>query len=146
MSNQEEPAFATTLMVRDACMCLHLQRAARSVARLYDEALRPLDLTNGQFSILMALNRPEPPAMGAVASLLALDRTSLTANLKPLARRGLARIDIDVEDRRSRRIALTAKGRALLSEALPIWSRTQAAVERLVSDAETVRVELRALS
>lgn len=146
MSNQEEPAFATTLAVRDACMCLHLQRAARSVARLYDEALRPLDLTNGQFSILMALNRPEPPAMGAVASLLALDRTTLTANLKPLARRGLASIEVDAKDRRSRRIALTVEGRALLSKALPIWSRTQAAVERLVSDAETVRVELRALS
>jgi len=47
--------------VRDTCLCLHLQRAARAVARRFDEALRPLGLTSGQFSLLMSLNRPEPP-------------------------------------------------------------------------------------
>jgi DNA-binding MarR family transcriptional regulator len=146
MSNHEGPPYETTLLVRDACICLHLQRAARSVARLYDEALRPVGLTNGQFSIMMALNRPEPPAMGAVASVLALDRTTLTANLKPLARRGLVSVDVDPEDRRSRRIALTDAGRKLLADAVPLWTAKQDEVERLVTDAEAVRRELRALS
>src|SRR5690554_226300 len=106
--------FATTLHVRDACMCLHLQRAARSVARAFDEALRPVGLTNGQFSLLMSLNRPEPPLMGDVASLLAMDRTTLTAMLKPLDRRGLLEIAKDDNDRRGRRLMLTSEGRALL--------------------------------
>ena len=67
------------------------QRAARALARRFDAAFRPLGLTSGQFSLLMSLNRPEPPTMGAVAALLAMDRTTLTAALKPLERRGLVR-------------------------------------------------------
>ncbi len=81
--------FAVTLAVRDTCLCLHVQRAARALARRFDDALRPLGLTNGQFSLLMSLNRPEPAGMGGVAALLAMDRTTLTAALKPLVRRGL---------------------------------------------------------
>src|ERR687889_2149369 len=96
--------FETTLEVRDTCLCLHVQRAARALARRFDEALRPLGLTNGQFSLLMALNRPEPPTIGNVAALLAMDRTTLTANLKPLERRGLVAVRIDSTDRRSRRL------------------------------------------
>ncbi|MGF2508118.1 MarR family winged helix-turn-helix transcriptional regulator, partial [Ralstonia pseudosolanacearum] len=72
----------TTLLVRDTCLCLHVQRAARTLARRFDEALRPLDLTNGQFSLLISLNRPQPASMGEVAELLAMDRTTLTAALK----------------------------------------------------------------
>jgi len=74
---------------RDACLCLHVQRAARALERRFDDALRPIGLTNGQFSIMMSLNRPKAPAMGAVASLLGMDRTTLTAALKPLQSRRL---------------------------------------------------------
>jgi hypothetical protein len=73
---------ARTLEVRDACLCLHVQRAARALARRFDEAFRPLNLTNGQFSLLMSLNRPQPPSIGSAASPLAMDRTTLTAALK----------------------------------------------------------------
>jgi DNA-binding MarR family transcriptional regulator len=138
--------FEVTLRVRDACLCLHAQRAARALARRYDAALRPLGLTSGQFSLLMALNRPEPPAMGEVASLLAMDRTTLTANLKPLERRGLLAVAPDSADRRSRRLELTEPGRALLARALPAWERTQAEAERLLADPGHLRAGLRALS
>src|ERR1700720_3325336 len=93
------PTFETTLEVRDSCLCLHVQRAARALARRFDDALRPLGLTNGQFSLLMSLNRPKPPGMAAVASLLAMDRTTLTAALKPLERRGLVKVMADRLDR-----------------------------------------------
>ncbi|HKE21433.1 MAG TPA: MarR family transcriptional regulator [Bryobacteraceae bacterium] len=112
---------------------MHLQRAARSLARRFDEAFRPLELTNGQFSILMSLNRPEPPPMGSVADLLAMDRTTLTAALKPLERRGLVRIAKHEIDRRSRILILTAKGRALLVRAAPIWKQTHAEIEERLS-------------
>ncbi|TDH60730.1 MarR family transcriptional regulator [Dankookia rubra] len=138
--------FEVTLRVRDACLCLHAQRAARALARRYDAALRPLGLTSGQFSLLMALNRPEPPAMGEVASLLAMDRTTLTANLKPLERRGLLAVTPDGADRRSRRLELTELGRTLLACALPAWERTQAEAERLLADPGHLRTGLRALS
>jgi hypothetical protein len=77
MSKSIDVPFSKTILVRDTCLCLHVQRAARALARRFDEALRPVGLTNGQFSLLMSLNRPAPPAMGSVASLLAMDRTTL---------------------------------------------------------------------
>ncbi|WP_430398069.1 MarR family winged helix-turn-helix transcriptional regulator [Ferrovibrio sp.] len=140
--------YETTIMVRDTCLCLHVQRAARAVARRFDEALRPLDLTNGQFSLLMSLNRPEPPGMAPVAELLAMDRTTLTANLKPLERRGLLRVEVDADDRRQRRLILTDAGRALLAAAMPIWTSTHAVLDPLVaaSGLEDFRSDLRALS
>lgn len=140
-----EPCYSTTLEVRDACLCLHLQRAARAVARRFDAALRPLGLTSGQFSLLMSLNRPEPPTIGSVSALLAMDRTTLTANLKPLERRALVRVTVDPADRRSRRLSLTLAGRLLLAAALPAWRETQAAIEGRLSGADRLRADLRAL-
>ena len=121
--------FEATLLVRDHCLCLHVQRAARALARRFDEAFRPFDLTNGQFSLLMSLNRPVPPPMGPVANLLAMDRTTLTAALKPLERRGLVKVAQDKNDRRSRILILTARGKELLAEAMPIWQKVHADLE-----------------
>ena len=146
MSNPKPVTFETTLRVRDACLCLHLQRAARSVARRFDAAFRPLGLTNGQFSLLMAVNRPDAPTMGRVAALLAMDRTTLTAALKPLERRGLLAVDVDAADRRSRRLALTPAGRALLAAAVPIWEAQHRAIERCLAAADRLREDLHALS
>jgi DNA-binding MarR family transcriptional regulator len=140
--------FDTALRIRDECFCLHVQRAARAVGRRYDEALRPYGLTNGQFSLLMSLNRPEPATMGPVAKLLAMDRTTLTAALKPLERRALVEVAADPKDRRSRHLILTETGRALLAQAVPAWRATQNDIEALLAaaEAESFRGELRALS
>ena len=121
---------------------------AASLARRFDEALRPLGLTNGQFSLLMSLNRPEPPGMAPVASLLAMDRTTLTAALKPLERKGLVKVMIDPSDRRSRRLKLTPEGSTLLAAATPVWESTHQEVEALLHDGDPdgLRKNLRALS
>lgn len=146
-SSSADLPFTSTLHVRDTCICLHLQRAARTVARRFDDALRPAGLTNGQFSLLMSLNRPEPPLMRDVASLLAMDRTTLTAMLKPLARRGLLAIAEDKEDRRGRRLHLLPEGRELLIKALPLWTEEEKLVETeiLRSDPATFRETLRSI-
>ncbi len=115
--------FSTTVHVRDTCLCLHVQRAARALARRFDNALKPLGLNNGQFSLMMALNRPQPAPMGPVAEVLAMDRTTLTAAVKVLERRGLVETLPHPDDRRSRLMRLTSEGTALLSQALPIWER-----------------------
>jgi DNA-binding MarR family transcriptional regulator len=140
MSRAGSVSFDTTLRVRDCCLCLLVQRAARALARRFDEALRPLGLTNGQFSLMMSLNRPEPPGMASVASLLAMDRTTLTAALKPLERRGLVKVAADPRDRRSRRLSLTATGNALLASAMPVWEQTHRDVESLLKDGDPDRL------
>ncbi|MDK1490628.1 MarR family winged helix-turn-helix transcriptional regulator [Sinorhizobium sp. 7-81] len=148
MSKSPPIPFSTTLFVKDTCLCLHVQRAARALARQFDEALRPLDITNGQFSLMMSLNRSEPPSMSAVASLLAMDRTTLTAALKPLERRGLVEVFVDSTDRRLRRLRLTAEGGRLLAEAVPIWKDTHEAVDRRLGEggADRLRSDLLALT
>ncbi len=136
------------MRVRDTCLCLHAQRAARALGRRFDEALKPVGITNGQFSILMSLNRPEPPTIGSVSALLAMDRTTLTANLKPLERRGLLEVKVDPADKRSRRLVLTAAGQEVLVSAMPIWEKTHAELHALIagSDIERLLSDLRVLS
>ncbi|ABA80724.1 MarR family transcriptional regulator [Rhodobacter sphaeroides] len=130
MSKEPAAPFSMTPLIRDRCLCLGAQRAARTLARHFDEAFRPFGLRSGQFSLLVALNRPEPPAMAEVAEVLAVDRTTLTAALKPLERRGLLQVRPDAGDRRLRRLALTEAGRGLLGRAIPVWEETMAALER----------------
>lgn len=134
--------------VRDRCLCLQLQRAARTIGRLFDEALRPVGLTNGQFSLLVSLNRPQAPRIGDVAGPLAMDRTTLTANLKPLERRGLLSVEADSADRRSRRLRLTEEGRELLKDAVPIWRAAHDRIDHLLpsGNAETLKADLMALT
>jgi DNA-binding MarR family transcriptional regulator len=132
MSIPPDDFFNFTLHVRDNCLCLHVQRAARALARRFDEAFRPLGITHGQYSLLNSLNRPQPASMTSVSTLLAMDRTTLTANLKVLERKGLVKIAVSKEDKRSRLLSLTAAGKALLAQAAPIWKKEHAAIERLL--------------
>jgi DNA-binding MarR family transcriptional regulator len=146
MPKRASPPLEVARSVRDTCLCFHIQRAARSVARRFDEAFRPLGLTSGQFTLLMSLSRGEPRNLGTVAAALAMDRTTLTANLKPLERRGLVTVRVDEADRRSRLLSLTPSGRRLIAAAMPLWRQTQAAIERLVAGPDRLRSDLRALS
>lgn len=148
MSKSKTVSRETTIHVRDTCLCLHVQRAARALARHFDDAFRPLGLTNGQFSLMMALNRPEPPSIGPVAEFLAMDRTTLTAALKSLERRGLVEVAPDPDDKRTRRMRLTRDGRDVLARAVPIWERAHAELDQRLPphEADALRRTLNALS
>ena len=76
MTRKENDLAEATIHIRDNCLCLHAQRAARALARRFDDALRPYGITSGQFSLLNVLNRREPVAMGPVAKFLAMDRST----------------------------------------------------------------------
>ena len=128
MSNRKIISKDIARSVAEACLCLHVQRAARALARHFDDVFRPLDLTSGQYSLLMSLNRPAP-TMGDTADFLAMDRTTLTAALKPLERRGLVRIAADARDRRIKRLSLTPSGNAVLSKAYALWQEFHGAIE-----------------
>jgi len=137
--------FSTTLLVRDTCLCLHVQRAARALARRFDAALKPVGLTNGQFSLLMSLNRPDAPGVpkatvGSVAELLGMDRTTLTAAARILFDRGLLVLESEPEDKRSKVLKLTAEGRRVLAAAVPIWIREHKAIELGLGDGEANRL------
>jgi DNA-binding MarR family transcriptional regulator len=65
-----------------------------------------------------------------------MDRTTLTAALKPLERDGLVAIARDPGDRRNRLLRLTDKGRETLATAIPIWRDLHGAIEAGVAGLE----------
>ena len=132
---------------RATCLCFHAQRAARSLGRRFDEAFRKIGLTNGQYSLLAALSQRQTISIGGLATVLGMDRTTMTAALKPLTRRRLVKVTIDPADRRNRLVAVTKPGAATLAKARPIWRATHGEVEKLLTagGADRLRRDLRAL-
>ncbi len=115
------------------------------LARRFDAALKPVGLTNGQFSLLMSLNRPDAPGVpratvGSVAELLGMDRTTLTAAARVLYGRGLLTLEAEPDDRRSKVLKLTAEGMRVLAAAVPIWTREHVAIERGLGEAGAKRL------
>ena len=131
--------------VHEQCYCLNAQRAARRLARLYDDGLRPLDLNHGQFSLLMLVAGLQPVSVGQVAAELVMDRTTVTAAVKPLERRGLLDTAVSPSDQRLRLLIVTPSGLALLSKASTKWQELQKAVQSQHPRA-TVRADLRRLA
>jgi DNA-binding MarR family transcriptional regulator len=115
--------------IRDQCLCLATQRAARRLARRFDRLFAPLGLTNGQFSMLVALSGQWTPRMGELAEFLGMDSTTMTAAIKPLEKRGLVALQTDEADARVRRPGLTDEGRAVVAKAVPLWREEHAKVQ-----------------
>ncbi|WP_066726359.1 MarR family winged helix-turn-helix transcriptional regulator [Sphingomonas pituitosa] len=145
MAVSQSVSFSKAVQVHGACLCLHTQRAARLVARRFDAGLKRHGITSGQFSLLMSLNRPEPGSVRWVADLLAVDRTTLTAALKPLERRGLVQAKTDPSDRRGKLLSLTAEGQRVLAESVVTWEGLQAAEEGRLANPDELRSALSAL-
>jgi DNA-binding MarR family transcriptional regulator len=118
------------LVMYKECFSLNLKRAARAVGRRYDEALKPVDLTNGQFATLAVIAEFQPLSMQTLAEHLSMDRTTLTAALKPLERRALVSVRPDDLDRRGRNVNLTDEGIKLLRNAVPLWKKMQHRITR----------------
>lgn len=107
--------------IRDSCLCLATQRAARRLARRFDRLFAPLGITNGQFSLMLALSGQWRPRLGELAEFLAMDHATMTAAVRTLDRKGLVTLAADETDARVRRPALTEAGRAVLVQAVPLW-------------------------
>jgi DNA-binding MarR family transcriptional regulator len=127
---------SVALEVRDQCLCFAAQRAARELARRFDRLFSTLGLTNGQFSMMVAISGMGEPKIGKLAGFLAMDQATATAAVKTLEARGLAESRPDPEDRRARRVALTDKGNALIAEAVPLWRAEHAKLVAELPDAE----------
>lgn len=122
-------SIGTVREIRDQCLCLATQRAARVLARRFDRLFAPLGLTNGQFSLLVALSGQWAPRLGELAEFLAMDATTMTAAAKTLERRGLLSLQADKADARARRPTLTAAGREVVAKAVPLWREEHARVQ-----------------
>jgi DNA-binding MarR family transcriptional regulator len=116
------------------CTCRRLRRMARLVTQLYDEALSAHDLTIAQFGLMTTIaqhhaRQSRDISIGALASAVGLDPTTLNRNLSTLQREKLVDVRPDKKDRRVRAVALTAAGRQRLKDAIPAWRAAQADLE-----------------
>jgi DNA-binding MarR family transcriptional regulator len=116
--------------VPEMCSCSALRQAARRVTKFYDDALAPAGLGLNQYSILIKLERFGPRPLNELAGFLVMDRSTLGHLLRPLEKRGLVRLTIPEEDRRSRAIELTPEGQALVAKARPLWAEAERRFER----------------
>ncbi|MET7600589.1 MarR family winged helix-turn-helix transcriptional regulator [Streptomyces sp. NPDC005481] len=113
----------------DACNNLALRKAARYLGATYDKALAPVGLRSTQFSILQKLHAQGEVTITQLADMIAMDRTTMASNLKPLAREGLVTVETSPTDRRARIAAITPEGVVRLKGALPLWRAVQAQFE-----------------
>jgi len=129
------------------CVCTSLRMASRVVARRYDRALAPAGLSAASYSILARLDAEGAMALGELAARLALERTTLSRELRPLVDVGLARIAGDPGDRRRRMAELTPAGARAVARARPLWAAAQdeLAAEFGGERADALRAELHAL-
>jgi DNA-binding MarR family transcriptional regulator len=110
------------------CYSLAVRQAARHVTAFYDRFMVAYGLRSTQFSILSILRRAGPLPINALAAELVMDRTTMGRNLRPLQRAGLVTAVVG-EDRRSRQLQLTARGRARIEAARKGWIKAQAGFE-----------------
>ena len=130
----------TARHVTKACACHKTRIAARVLTRLYDGALRPARLRATQFAVLVALAVDGAMSITLLAKQLAMDRSTLTRNLRPLETGGLVTRG-DEGWRRSRTVEITAKGRARLRKGLPLWHSAQGALSRKLGPSNWSRVQ-----
>jgi DNA-binding MarR family transcriptional regulator len=122
------------------CTCKRLRMATRRISQIYDQHLEAAGLTVTQYSLLAQLNGLDGIGIGAFAERLVMDPTTLTRNLRPLQRRGLMVFAPDPDDRRSRTLHLTAKGRAALERGRPLWAEAQRQIEHAFGHADTAQL------
>ena len=108
-----------------SCVNFNLRKAMRAVSQHYDQIMAPSGLRGTQFTILTVLSRLDELTISDLADFLVMDRTTLTRNLKPLEKDGYLEILPGLQDRRSRRIKLTNKGKKVQKTAMPYWQKAQ---------------------
>jgi DNA-binding MarR family transcriptional regulator len=148
MENETRQPDASELAeVEATCLCLNVRKMARVLTHSYEEFLQQSGLRITQFNLLVAIALAQSVPLTRLAEVLAMDRTTLARNLKPLESQKLLTIEASKEDRRIRVIALTEQGRQLLDATLPHWQQAQAHIaallglqqsQALLADAKTV--------
>ena len=111
------------------CYCTQFRRASNALTKIYDDALRPVGLRITQFSLLRSLGRMGAATSTQLAAELALDRTTISRNVKLLIDAGWIDVE-DARDKRERVLALNKAGQRAIKDAMPYWMTAQKNVEK----------------
>jgi len=122
------------------CIARRVRMLNRLVTNLYDEGLRPLGLKVSQVNILVAAWKMGIARPAAVCEALQMDVSTLSRNVERMKARGWLETVPD-PDGRAQPFRLTAEGRALLEQVLPLWQDCQAKVLALVGQDTVERLD-----
>ncbi len=129
------------------CPAFNIRAASRIITQIFDDTLKPSGLQITQFAVLVGVHILDTPSINVLAKGLVMDRTTLTRGLKPLENEGFIKM-ITGDDRRTRFVKLTAKGKSVMEKALPYWEEARGIVAKefgeqnlggLLKDLESVR-------
>ena len=130
-NRHRDPSILKSLRASaEDCACRAARQTARTITQMYDDFLEPVEISIEQYFILATLHRSQAVSMTNLASMLHMDRTSLTRTLRPLEREGLLTVRSSSEDGRYRMVRLTTTGLDRIAWAYPLWSHAQMAIER----------------
>ncbi|MCB5204268.1 MarR family winged helix-turn-helix transcriptional regulator [Neorhizobium sp. T786] len=127
-------------MSSSSCHCIMLRKATRKVSSYYDEALAPLGVNIGQFSLLRNIRGLAPVSLTDLAARVELDRSTVGRNAKVLERMGLVTIGPG-KDNRETMLDLTEKGHDLLKEGAPLWDGVQETIEARLGEEKTRQLQ-----
>lgn len=113
------------------CYCVHLRRVANIMTEIYDNYLKPADITLTQYCLLSNLKKMDCCSVSDLADGVGLERTTLVRTLKPLIARGLIS-DVSEPGTRRRKLHLTEEGSKVVVKAKPLWVQAQSEVERRI--------------
>ena len=135
MPRRDASQFGKEAVIELPCLCANVRRAARTITRLYDDALRPSGLRTAQFTLLQTLNLAPGISQKRLARVLEFDSTTLTRTLAQLRRRGWLRAEVG-KDRRELRLSLTAAGLEEYKRVVPYWKTAQRRLREELGDVD----------
>ena len=122
------------------CLAGRIRLLHRTVTGIFDEALRPLGLTDAQLTILVVIANRSPVSPGAVARRLSMEKSTISRNVARMDRNGWLGV-AEGESAREQRLTLSASGKALLVKAFPVWKAAQTKTAALLGQrgADSIR-------
>ena len=121
-----------------------LQTAGTIQSRIMDVLQRDYRLSEGKLCVLIQLHQtPEGCAPSTLAERAGITRASVSVMIRNLQTEGLVSLVSEDEDRRTKCVRLTKKGRAFLDEVLPEhYLRITKLMGRLTAEEQKTLIEL----
>lgn len=126
---------ATSALTDLSCACATARQMARVLTQLYDGKLRGTGLEAPQFGLLMTLEKQGACSQSEIGRRYALDKTTVSRNLRVLERKGWIEGSAG-RDKRTREFRLTAAGREGLARAKPKWKEAQSQLQSGMTEAQ----------
>jgi len=101
------------------CIGANIRSLSRVVDKYYRSCLATFDITENQMTILFTLNKMGEIEQGKIGNTLALEKSTVSRNIKLLEKKGL----IDRTTAYRPEIKLSKKGQKLVIELIPGWEK-----------------------